>query len=200
MLKTISRPITIGPEDNGHRMSLDRFDQAKGREGHVYELNKGVIEVTDVPHPRHFAQVQETRDQLVSYRLSHPELVHSITGSNDSKILIATDQSERHPDLSVYLSPPPDVEDVWSLWVPEIVIEVVSKSSAKRDYEEKPAEYLSFGVDEYWIIDSTKQQMTALIRWRGQWKEKIVKPSQKYPTRHLPGFSLDLKRVLAAAK
>ena len=200
MLKTISRPITIGPEDNGRRMSLDRFDQAKGREGHVYELNKGVIEVTDVPHPRHFAQGQETRDQLVSYRLSHPELVHSITGSNDSKILIAADQSERHPDLSVYLSPPPDVEDVWSLWVPEIVIEVVSKSSAKRDYEEKPAEYLSFGVDEYWIIDSPKQQMTALIRWRGQWKEKIVRPSQKSPTRHLPGFSLDLKRVLAAAK
>src|ERR1700722_13308756 len=123
MLKAISRPITIGPEDNGRRMNLDDFDRAKGRDGHIYELNKGVIEVTDVPHPRHFAQIQETRDQLVSYRLSHPELVHSITGSNDSKILIASDQSERHPDLSVYLSPPPDVPDVWSLWVPEIVIE-----------------------------------------------------------------------------
>jgi Uma2 family endonuclease len=200
MLKTISRPITIGPEDNGRRMSLDRFDRAKGREGYLYELNKGVIEVTDVPHPRHFAQVQGIRNQLVVYQENHLDILHSVTSSNDSKILLADDQSERHPDLSVYLSPPPDVSDVWSLWIPEIVIEVVSKSSAKRDYDDKPSEYLSFGVDEYWIIDSTKQQMTALIRWRGQWKEKIVKPSQKYTTRHLPGFSLDLKRVLAAAK
>jgi Uma2 family endonuclease len=200
MLKTIARPTTIGPKDNGRPMSLDQFDRANGREGHIYELNKGVIEVTDVPHPRHFAQVQGIRNQLVIYQENHPEILHSVTSSNDSKILIAADQSERHPDLSVYLSPPPDVADVWSVWVPEIVIEVVSKSSAKRDYHDKPSEYLSFGVDEYWIIDSSKQQMTALVRWRGQWKEKIVKPSQKYSTRHLPGFSLDLKRVLAVAK
>jgi Uma2 family endonuclease len=200
MLKTISRPTRIGPEDNGRRMSLDRFDRAQGHEGYIYELNKGIIEVTDVPHPRHFAQVQGIRNQLVVYQENHLNILHSVTSSNDSKILLADDQSERHPDLSIYLSPPPDVADVWSLWVPEIVIEVVSKSSAKRDYDDKPAEYLSFGVDEYWIIDSSKQQMTALVRWRGQWKEKIVKPSQKYSTRHLPGFSLDLKRVLAAAK
>lgn len=200
MLKTMNRPAMIGPEDNGRRMSLDRFDRAHGREGHNYELSKGVIEVTDVPHPRHLAQVQETRDQLVEYRLKHPDLIHSIAGSNDSKILIASDQSERHPDLSVYLSAPPDVVDVWSIWVPEIVIEVVSKSSAKRDYDDKPAEYFTFGVDEYWIIDSARQQMTAMLRWRGQWKEKVVKPTQKYTTRHLPGFSLDLKRIIAAAK
>jgi Uma2 family endonuclease len=200
MLKTIGKSVTIGPKDNGRRMSLDRFDQAKGREGYIYELNKGEIEVTDVPHPRHFAQIQEIRDQLVSYRLAHPDLVHSVTGSNESKILIAADQSERHPDISVYLSPPPDVDDVWSLWVPKIVIEVVSKSSAKRDYEDKPAEYLAFGIDEYWIVDGFEHHMTALTRWRGQWKERVLKPSQKYSTPYLPGFSLDLKRVLATPK
>jgi Uma2 family endonuclease len=157
-----------------------------------------VIEISDIPNPQHLATFQEIRNQLIIFHVANPNSAHSITGSGDSKVLI--DQSERHPDLSVYLSPPPDVPDVWSLWVPEIVVEVVSKSSAKRDYDDKPAEYFAFGVDEYWIIDSAKQQMTALIRWRGQWKEKIVKPSQKYPTRHLPGFSLDLRRVIAAAK
>jgi Uma2 family endonuclease len=76
----------------------------------------------------------------------------------------------------------------------------VSKSSMERDYEIKPAEYLAFGVVEYWIVGSFKQQMTANVRWRGQWKPKIVKPSQKYSPLRLPGFSLDLKRVLAAGK
>lgn len=200
MLKALTKPTTIGPEDDGRRMSLDAFDHAAGREGHIYELNKGEIEVTDVPHPRHFAQIQALRNQLVLYQETHPGIIHSITGSNDSKILLSADQSERHPDLSVYLSAPPDVEDVWSLWVPAIVIEVVSKSSAKRDYHDKPGEYLSFGIDEYWIVDHFKQQMTALTRWRGQWKQTAVKPTRKYTTHQLPGFSLDLKRVLAAAK
>jgi hypothetical protein len=67
-----------------------------------------------------------------------------------------------------------------------------------QDYEVKPAEYLEFGVDEYWVIDPIKQQMTAFLRWRGQWKNKVVKPSQKYSTPILPEFFLDLNRVLAA--
>ena len=176
-------------------MTLDRFDRARGRGGYVYELNKGVIEVTDVPHPRHFALLQEVRNQLIAYQLAHPDAVHSVMGSQDSKILLAADQSERHPDISVYLSPPPEVDDVWSLWVPAIVVEVVSKSSSRRNYQDKPAEYLSFGIDEYWIVDGAKNQMTVLSRWRGQWQEKVLKPTQKHATRHLPGFSLDLKRV-----
>jgi Uma2 family endonuclease len=197
MLNALAKRTVIGPPDEGRKMTLEQFDSARGQEGYLYELNKGVIEVTDVPHPRHFALLQEVRDQLVAYRLTHPDAVHSVMGSNESKILLATDQSERHPDISVYLSPPPNVEDVWSLWIPAIVVEVVSKSSAKRDYQDKPSEYLSFGIDEYWIVDGSKNQMTALTRWRGQWQEKILKPAQKHATRHLPGFSLDLKRVFA---
>jgi Uma2 family endonuclease len=201
MIKTLRRKkIHVGPEDNGRRMTLDEFDRAIGREGYIYELNKGVIEVSDVPEPKHALQVQAVRNQLVVYQEAVPNIVNLIAGSNEAKILVTGTQSERHPDLSIYRSPAPDVHDVWSLWVPEIVIEVVSKSSVKRDYEEKPAEYLQFGVDEYWIVDAFKQQLTVLIRWRGQWKEKIVKPPQKYTTRHLPGFSLDMKRVFAAAK
>jgi Uma2 family endonuclease len=200
MLKALTKRLTVGLEDDGQPMSLDEFDRATGREGYLYELNKGIIEVTDVPNPSHLAQVQQIRNALVAYHLSVPEKIHSITGSNESKILLAADQSERHPDVSVYFTPPPDGSDVWSLWIPVIVVEVVSKSSMKRDYEDKPGEYLSFGVDEYWIIDSFKNQMTALTRWRGQWKEKIIKATQKYSTRHLPGFSLDLKRVLSAGK
>lgn len=40
--------------------------------------------------------------------------------------------------------------------------------------------------------------MTVLSRWRGQWRERAVKPPKKHSTHLLPGFALDLKRVLAA--
>jgi len=181
-------------------MSLDEFDRADGREGFLYELNKGVIQVTDVPQPRHLAQVQELRRQLSRYQDAHPNAVHTIAGSHEAKLLVGPTSSERHPDLSVYLSAPPDGPDVWSVWIPAVVIEVVSPSSARRDYDETPRDYLDFGVDEYWIIDAAKQHMTALTRWRGLWKKQVVRPSKKYATRFLPRFSLDLKRVFDAAK
>jgi Uma2 family endonuclease len=181
-------------------MSLDAFDRAIAQEGYLYELNKGVVEVSGIPQPSHGKQLQALRNQLIMYQEKHPGRIDFIGGGGEAKILLAADQSERHPDLLIYLTPTPDLEDVWSVWIPTIVVEIVSKSSIKRDYEDKPAEYLGFGIDEYWIVDAMKQQMTVLSRWRGQWKEKAVKPSQKYTTPHLPGFSLDLKRVFTAAK
>lgn len=205
MIRTLRQPrkratTRIGPGDNGRAMSLDQFDGAIGREGYLYELNQGVIQVTDVPQPKHFLQIQEMRRQLSRYQDSHPGVVHSIAGSHEAKLLVAPTESERHPDLCVYLSGPPDVPDVWSVWVPAIVVEVVSPSSIKRDYDEKPADYLSFGVDEYWIVDAAKKQMTVLSRWRGQWKKQVIRPTKKYATSFLPGFSLDLKKVLDVAK
>ena len=201
MLKTLRKPPrVIGPRDHGKRMSLDEFDRARGQDGYVYELSKGVVDVTDVPHLNHGLLVEAIREQLIAYKLARPGVISYLPGSNESKILLAADESERHPDLSVYLEPAPDAPDVWSVWVPAIVIEVVSASSAKRDYEDKPSEYLGFGVAEYWIVDPVKGVMTANTRWRGTWRPKVVRPSRRYATPLLPKFTLDLKRVFAAAK
>ena len=77
----------------------------------------------------------------------------------------------------------------------------MSESSVARDYDDKPAEYFEFGVKEYWIVDPLKNNMTVLTRWRGlQWRTQVVKATQKYKTVLLPGFSLGLKKVLAAGK
>jgi Uma2 family endonuclease len=204
MLKMLTKPrrrqIRVGPQDHGKAMSLDDFDEAIAQEGYLYELNKGVIEVSGLPQPEHAKQIQEIREQLTFYRREHPGLIDMIGGGGEAKMLIGPARSERHPDLSVYFDPPPKVKDVWSRWVPGIVIEVVSENSSKRDYQDKHDEYLMFGVSEYWIVDSRKQQLLAMSRWRGQWQSKTYKTSQKFTSPLLPGFTLDLKRVFAAAK
>ena len=191
-------PIHVGPADAGRRMSLDTFDESIGQEGFFYELNKGTVEVTNIPGRRHMVQTLAMRDQLVVYKSTHPGVITAVAGSFDSKLLIADHDSERHPDIAVHLSPMPDVDEIWSVWVPAIVVEVVSDGSARREYEEKPPEYLAFGVQECWIVDGFQQQMTAKTRYRGRWRDRVVKPTDDpYTTRHLPGFALDLKAVLA---
>jgi Uma2 family endonuclease len=201
MLKTARRgKTTIGPDDDGRRMSLDDFSEAIVEDGYQYELAKGVVIVSEVPKPEHARQIQAIRNQLARYQDEHHGAIELVASSNECKLLVGSSESERHPDVSLYLSPEPDLSDVWSLWIPQIVVEVVSESSRKRDYEDKPPEYLALGIDEYWIVDAAKNMMTVLTRWRGQWKPAVVKPPKRYSTRLLPGFSLDLKRVIGAGK
>jgi Uma2 family endonuclease len=192
--------ITVGPKDQGRRMSLNQFDQAEGRDGYRYELRRGVVIVVDVPDPRHFAQVDCIGLQFAAYRLAHPGQIHRIGGGGDCKILLPDLETERHPDLAIYKNPPPEGEDVWARWIPEIVIEVVSPSSAARDYEEKPGEYLQCGVREYWIVDAEREEMVALRRRGRRWNRQVVQPAEGYRTPLLRGFEFACGPVFEAAR
>jgi Uma2 family endonuclease len=191
--------VKVGLADNGKRLSLEDFDKAEVQEGCFYELGQGVVVVSDVPGPKHFAQVDEIRQQLAEYRAAHRSNIYRIGAAGDCKLLMWNLQSERHPDIVVYRNPPESVDDLWSTWIPDIVVEVVSLSSAVRDYEEKRKEYLRFGVREYWIVDADKQEMLALRRSGNRWRDLVVRPPDKYTTRLLPGFELDLVTVFKAA-
>jgi hypothetical protein len=95
----LDKPAVVGPEDSGRRMRLDQFDRAVGKEGYAYELHKGLIQVSGIPQPDHGMQVQELRDQLTAYRLSRPGVISFIGSGSEAKILLASEQSERHSDL-----------------------------------------------------------------------------------------------------
>lgn len=195
--------ITLTRADHGRRMTLEEFEHADGGEGCRWELARGVVVMVDVADLGHGRQVEEARDQLVVYRRVQGGKVVSIFGGGECKVLIDEFGSERHPDLAIYLAPPPEGvsgADVWRTWIPDIVIEVVSLSSVVRDYDEKPDEYLKAGVREYWIIDSHKGHLTVLRRTRNRWKQTLVSPPELYSTPLLRGLEFDVAAVFAAAE
>jgi Uma2 family endonuclease len=193
--------VKIGPADHGRRMSLEEFEHAEAQEGYLYELSRGIITVSDGPNRLHMLLVAATRDQLQDYKSLNRGRIHIIASGNECKLLIPAFDSERHPDLSLYLTEPPPIEDanLWRHWFPEIVIEVVSPSSHQRDYEEKPDEYLRRGAREYWIIDPRKRVMVVMRRTRNRWTESLVRPPALYRTRLLPGLEFSCGAVFAAA-
>lgn len=198
MSKTITR---VGPADHGRRMRLEEFELAEVVEGYQYELSRGVVTVSDVPRRIHLLQVTATRDQLQSYKLLNPSRIHIIAAGSECKLLISEFESERHPDLAIYLTAPPEIDDdeLWVRWVPEIVIEVVSPSSRERDYRQKPDEYLRLGVKEYWIVDADERAMIVMRRSRGRWNQTTVRPPGGYRTRLLPGLIFSCSEVFRAA-
>jgi hypothetical protein len=193
--------VKIGPADHGRRMSLVDFEHAEVQEGYLYELSRGIITVSDVPNRRHMVLVAATWDQLQDYKSLYRGRIQIIASGNECKLLIPAFDSERHPDLSVYLTEPPPIENanLWRHWFPEIVIEVVSPSSRKRDYEEKPDEYLRRGAREYWVIDPRKRAMVVMRRTRNRWTESLIRPPALYRTRLLPGLEFSCGAVFQAA-
>ncbi len=190
--------ITLTQADHGRRMTLDEFEHADGGEGCAWELGRGIANMVDVGNPEHGDQIDAIREQLSEYRRRRPRLIRRVAGGAECKLIVGELESERHPDLAIYLSHRPSNvsgADVWRVWIPEIVIEVVSLSSVVRDYEEKPDEYLAIGVKEYWIVDARKGEMLVLRRARNRWKRIVVRPPELHTTPLLPEFKFDLAAI-----
>jgi len=128
-------------------------------------------------------------------------VIYAILGTMECKLLVWDLESERHPDLAIYLTPPLQKRGrkVWRGWIPEIVVEVVSESSSDRDYTLKREEYWTLGVKEYWIVDAERGQILVLRRGRGQWSETKMGRADVLETKLLPAFRLPCRKVLDIA-
>ena len=192
----------LGPRDHGRKMSLRAFEFAEGEAGYVYELHRGHVIVSEAASYRHAMQIVALMEPLWLYRAANPGLVHAILGSMDCKLLIPEFESERHPDIAVYLTRPKGRKDraLWRTWLPELTIEVVSEGSRDRDYAEKRDEYWTLGIKEYWIVDAKLDQVVILRRGKSDWIDKTIGVEGVIETRLLPGFKIACRSIFAAAR
>ncbi len=192
----------LGPHDHGRKMSLKAFEFATGEEGYVYELHRGYVIVPEVANYHHAMQVIAIRRPLWIWEAQHPGTIHAILGAGECKLLIPELESERHPDLAVYLTQPKGKKDrtLWRGWFPELTIEVVSEGSRDRDYAQKRDEYWALGVKEYWIVDAKLEQILILRRGKSDWIEKSLGPDSVIETKLLPGLTLPCRAIFAAGE
>lgn len=188
--------LEIGPEDAGRRMSLEDFACAEGRAGRVYELERGVIVVVDVPGVPHLMVVQRIRNPLVVHQVKHPEQVFAVASGADCAVRMPDMESERHPDVAVYLTPPPEGRpQPWEYWTPDIVVEVVSPGGEHRDYGIKRDEYLRAGVRLYWVVNPQERSATVHRRRSDTWEIQQLDERGKLETPLLPGLTIQLTDV-----
>jgi Uma2 family endonuclease len=193
--------VKIGPRHHGRKMSLKAFEFAQVEDGCLSELARGYIVVSEVANFPHARRTAFIRTRLGHYHVEHPDALYEILGTMECKLLIPDWESERHPDIAIYLTAPKGRQDrtMWRAWIPDLTIEVVSDSSRDRDYTEKRDEYWTVGVKEYWIVDAKLEQVLILKRGRSRWTEKSLGPADVCTTRLLPGFKLPCRAVFEAA-
>ena len=139
-----------------------------GNEDRHYELIDGVIYMMSSPNEIHFDLSEFIDAILKNYFVSKNCKVYhapydlylfdkkkfiifppSKTECNDVLIpdlMVVCDKRKRKPD-GVY-------------GAPDLIVEIVSKSNSKNDYVRKLNVYLTFGVNEYWIVDPIKKKIT----------------------------------------
>lgn len=198
----LAKPRTkIGPYDHGRKMSLKAFEFVQVEDGWLAELARGYLVVSEVANWVHGMQILAIKRPLHIYDAMHAGTIHAILGSMECKLLIPKFESERHPDISVYLTEPKKPWDraMWRRWFPELTIEVVSEGSRERDYIHKREEYWTLGVKEYWIVDAKLEQVLILRRGKSDWIEKTLGPKDAIETKLLPGFKLPCRAIFEAA-
>ena len=123
---------------------LDRLPD----DGNKYELVDGELFVTPAPSPAHEALATELLDILFPYvkaqRLGSLVFPRSVVRQKGSEV---------EPDMMVRPSTPTHPKTWAEMPTPLLVVEILSRTTRRRDNEQKRAYYLRIGVAEYWIVD-----------------------------------------------
>ncbi|OZU88189.1 hypothetical protein CIL03_13800 [Virgibacillus indicus] len=131
--------------------SVDDYYQLP-EDGNQYEIINGQLDLKPSPTTTH---------QRVCHRF-----VQTLTDSCDNDYIIMhapidvilSDNETRQPDiLMIHHSREHIIEEHAVVGPPDLVIEILSPNSAKRDRIMKKNSYASFGVSEYWIVDHKNQ-------------------------------------------
>ncbi|MDR1559763.1 MAG: Uma2 family endonuclease [Clostridiales bacterium] len=80
---------------------------------------------------------------------------------------------------------------------PDMIVEIISPSTASLDWFKKTRLYQKAGVGEYWIVDPEIKAVFVNILEDGQYqpREYTVSDSASLPVRALPGFRVQLDEL-----
>lgn len=82
-------------------------------------------------------------------------------------------------------------------FVPNLVVEVLSPSTERRDRTEKKRLYARNGVDEYWLVDPATRIVTVLRLGLTDYDDGEEYRSGRIRSRVLTGLALDVETVFA---
>ena len=185
-------PRRFGPADDGAKVSFEDWWDGEFENGFAAELSRGEVLIMEVPNLPHEETLDRLRADVYAWRALHPGVIRIISGGLGSRVPVPPFDSDRHPDLTVYLGEMPGAgRQVWRRNVPAVVAEVLSRGTRAEDEGPKAEEYLLFGCSEYWLIDPDARSIRLLVRSGGQWEERPADAAGVQVSEVLPGLRLD---------
>ena len=175
------------------RTKLTYDDYAKTPEDERWELLDGELIMAAAPNMKH-QSVQSNTDWHVQRFVRDRDLGRVFNAPTD---VVLSEHDTVQPDL-VFVSREREhiITDANIQGAPDLVVEILSPSTASRDWREKLDLYERHGVAEYWLVDPISE-IVWVFRLVDSSLEQVgmygVSDTLTSPT--LEGFSLELEEV-----
>lgn len=173
------------------------LDERPASDINHYELLRGRIVMSPPAGWPHGSVEMNVAAPLGTFVRTHG--LGQVLGSSAGYDLPSGDTVE--PDISfistarLAAGPPPQFGKFLRI-VPNLVVEILSPSTAQKDRTEKKAIYEENGVEEYWIVDSKRKEVTVYTLAGKRFNRgKVHTARDTLLSRVLDGFTLGVSEV-----
>lgn len=161
-----------------------------------YEIDDGELVPMPSPTVTHQECVANLYTQLREYVRAH-DLGRAFISPLD---VIFEEHNLAQPDVMFVSKARSEiVQDRGIFGAPDLVVEVISPSSTRRDRQDKSSKYLRFKVQEYWLVNPAERSIEVRV-WRADhWAvHSLARDTGMAESLILPGLTVDLAQVFAA--
>ncbi len=164
------------------------------------EFINGVI-VLHSPVKRSHLDASDNLNRLLSVYVDKNQLGICST----EKALIALTRNDYEPDICFWNNEKASTfnEDTMLHPAPDLVVEILSKGTAKRDKGVKFKDYAAHGIKEYWILDTKKKEVgqftLATTEAREYTLHKKYGLADTIESLAVPGFSIPIEAIFDKA-
>jgi Uma2 family endonuclease len=158
-----------------------------------YEIYDGRL-LSMSPSPSYYHQRLVARLYLLLVGFVQPrELGEVIFAPMD---VIMSEDNTAQPDLLFIAKENAGIVKNWVFGSPDLVVEILSPSSIRRDRHDKLEQYARFGVKEYWIVDPANRSLEILTLREKQFTvHSLAAETGSAESKVLAGLSVDVAQL-----
>ena len=161
---------------------------------YIYELINGELMRKNAPSGEH----QYAQSKLFYKMMHHVSENNLGTVFATPTAVLLTEYSAPQPDLVFLSQEKMDLFDpYWGIkGAPDIMVEIVSPTSYKRDHLLKKELYAEHGIPEYWIVDPSYHAVEVFVLKEGRYERHAFGIDGETVGSHiLQGFELEVSSI-----
>lgn len=164
-------------------------------EDHKAEFINGAIVMHSPVKERHWVAVGNLYSLLKAYVIKH-----KLGRVASEKAMISLTRNDYEPDVCFWNTERSQTfgSEMMQFPAPDLIVEVLSKSTEKIDRGVKYNDYAAHGVQEYWIVDTRKQlieQYILDVDLETFTLENTFKVQQEIESKIVAGFRIEVEAV-----
>jgi len=113
------------------------------------------------------------------------------------KMLVSLTRNDYEPDVCFWKKEKSDLfeDDQMHFPAPGLVVEVLSRKTAKTDRTTKYVDYEAHGVQEYWIVDPVKKKVEQFVLINGEYRLRFNDSTGLMKSEAVAGFEIEVEQI-----